>query len=61
MAKGAEPLCTQRPMANARTAVADVIVLDQFLRNNFRGKPCALAGDAMAFTIAVRAVSKGIF
>jgi uncharacterized protein (DUF924 family) len=42
-----------------RTALAAVIVLDQFSRNMFRGSPRAFAGDAKALALADAALAKG--
>src|SRR5712671_2184439 len=46
-------------LANAKTALAAVIVLDQFSRNIFRGTPSAFASDAKALAIAETAIAKG--
>ena len=40
-------------------AVAEILVLDQFARNAFRGTPRAFAGDAIALTVARMLVAKG--
>jgi uncharacterized protein (DUF924 family) len=40
----------------ARSALAQVLVLDQFTRNAFRGTPRAFAGDARALAAASRMV-----
>jgi uncharacterized protein (DUF924 family) len=40
--------------------LAEIIVLDQFSRNMFRGSPLAFANDQMALTLAQEAVSLGI-
>ena len=40
-------------------ALALVIVLDQFPRNMFRGKPEAFSSDAKALAVAERAVARG--
>ena len=45
--------------ADARTALAAIIVLDQMSRNMFRDSPRAFATDAKAQGIAVAAVAKG--
>lgn len=45
---------------DAATAVAAVLVLDQFPRNMFRGTPRAFATDALARAVADRAVSTGL-
>lgn len=42
-----------------RGRLAEIIVLDQFSRNMFRGKPGAFACDAMALTLAQEAVAGG--
>src|ERR1700694_3459540 len=47
-------------LANAMTALAAVIVLDQFSRNLFRGTPSAFASDAKALAIADTAITKGL-
>jgi uncharacterized protein (DUF924 family) len=44
--------------ADAKTALAAVIVLDQFSRNMFRGTPSAFANDAKALAIAQKAIAK---
>jgi uncharacterized protein (DUF924 family) len=46
-------------LVDAKTALAVVIVLDQFSRNIFRGTPSAFAGDAKALAIAETAIAKG--
>ena len=46
-------------LADAKTALAAVIVLDQFSRNMFRGSPGAFANDAKALAIAQKAIAKG--
>jgi uncharacterized protein (DUF924 family) len=46
-------------LTDAQTALAAVIVLDQFSRNMFRGTPRAFASDAKAFMLADASVSKG--
>lgn len=43
-----------------RTALAAVIVLDQFPRNMFRGQPAAFATDDLALGIARRALDRGL-
>ncbi len=40
--------------------LAEIIVLDQFSRNMFRGLPLAFANDQMTLTLAQEAVSLGI-
>ena len=46
-------------LADAKTALAGVIVLDQFSRNMFRGTPRAFANDAKALAIAEKAIARG--
>ena len=46
-------------LRDARSALAAVIVLDQFSRNMFRGDPRAFASDAKALAIAEAAIEKG--
>jgi uncharacterized protein (DUF924 family) len=46
-------------LADAKTTLAAVIVLDQFSRNMFRGTPSAFASDAKALAIAETAIAKG--
>lgn len=41
------------------SALALIILLDQFPRNIFRGSPRAFAGDAKALEVATRAVDEG--
>ena len=50
-----EPLLLQ-----PRTALAAVIVLDQFRRNMFRGTPAAFATDAAALALARGAIAAGL-
>ncbi len=45
--------------ATAAGSVALVIVLDQFGRNMFRGRPEAFGGDALALQIAKAAIERG--
>src|SRR4051812_17775990 len=45
--------------SRAETALALVIVLDQFPRNMFRGSACAFAADAKARAVANRALTQG--
>lgn len=45
--------------ADARTALAAVIVFDQMSRNMFRDTPRAFATDGLAFWIAQAAIAKG--
>lgn len=42
-----------------RGRLAEIIVLDQFSRNMFRGTPAAFASDALALALAQEAVAKG--
>lgn len=44
---------------DAPSVLAEVIVLDQFTRNLFRGQARAFAGDARARTLALRLVDSG--
>jgi uncharacterized protein (DUF924 family) len=46
-------------LVDPKTALAAVLVLDQFSRNMFRGTESALANDAKALSIAERAIDKG--
>ena len=46
-------------LADAKTALAAVIVLDQFSRNMFRSTPSAFANDAKALAIVQKALAKG--
>src|SRR5215813_9082836 len=46
-------------LADARTALAAVIVFDQMSRNMFRDTPRAFAADGLAFWIAQAAIAKG--
>ncbi len=43
----------------ARGRLAEIIVLDQFSRNMFRGSPLSFAQDALALALAQEAVSIG--
>lgn len=43
--------------AHARGRLAEIIVLDQFSRNMFRGSPLAFASDSLALVLAQEAVS----
>jgi uncharacterized protein (DUF924 family) len=43
--------------AEAKGRLAEIIVLDQFSRNMFRGAPLSFAGDALALALAQEAVS----
>jgi uncharacterized protein (DUF924 family) len=47
-------------LADADTALAATIVLDQFSRNMFRGTPAAFALDAKALAIAQAAIAHGL-
>ena len=47
-------------VVDAKTALAAVIVLDQFSRNMFRGTPSAFASDAKALAIAETAIAKSL-
>eukprot|EP00053_Salpingoeca_punica_P017381 m.167379 g.167379 ORF g.167379 m.167379 type:complete len:249 (+) comp17194_c1_seq2:464-1210(+) len=49
----------QQPEAEALSALALVIVLDQFTRNTFRNTPKAFAGDARALRVATALVQSG--
>ena len=46
--------------ANARGALARVLLLDQFTRNMFRDTPRAFAGDARALATAEDAIARGL-
>ena len=46
-------------LSDSKTALAAVIVLDQFSRNMFRGTPSAFESDAKALAIAEAAIAKG--
>src|SRR5437868_937605 len=50
----------QEATATARGALATVIVLDQFPRNLFRDSPRAFATDALALSIADRAIQSSL-
>jgi uncharacterized protein (DUF924 family) len=43
--------------ADAGGRLAEIIVLDQFSRNMFRGSPLAFAGDSLALALAQEAIS----
>ena len=43
--------------AEARGRMAEIIVLDQFSRNMFRGSPLAFASDALALALAQEAIA----
>ena len=45
--------------SDARGRLAEIIVLDQFSRNMFRGSPLAFASDALALVLAQEAISTG--
>jgi uncharacterized protein (DUF924 family) len=45
--------------ATPRTALAAVVVLDQFSRNMFRGSPRAFAADPLARRLAREAIARG--
>jgi uncharacterized protein (DUF924 family) len=47
-------------LGDAHAAVAAVIVLDQFPRNLFRGRPEAYAADALALEVARAALAAGL-
>lgn len=44
---------------DARGRLAEIVVLDQFSRNMFRGSPLSFAYDALALALAQEAVSAG--
>ena len=44
----------------ARGRLAEIVVLDQFSRNIYRGTPLAFAQDSMALALAQEAVSAGL-
>jgi uncharacterized protein (DUF924 family) len=46
-------------LADARTALAAVIVLDQFSRNMFRDTPRVFAADPQALAVAQAAIERG--
>jgi len=46
-------------LSDPRSALAAVIVLDQFSRNMFRGSPRAFASDAKALALAEAAIANG--
>jgi uncharacterized protein (DUF924 family) len=52
-------LANETCLADARTALAAVIALDQMPRNIFRGTPRAFATDAKALAIAKAAIERG--
>ncbi len=45
---------------DARGRLAEVIVLDQFSRNMFRGSPLCFAQDALALALAQEAIAAGV-
>ena len=47
------------PAAWAASPLAEILLLDQFTRNIFRGTPRAFAGDARALVLARRMVAGG--
>lgn len=47
-------------LTDPKTALAAVIVLDQFSRNMFRGTPSAFANDRKALTMAETIIAKGL-
>ena len=47
-------------LADTDTALAAVIVLDQFSRNMYHQHPSAFASDAKALAIAEAAIAKGL-
>jgi uncharacterized protein (DUF924 family) len=49
----------QALLADARMALAAIVVLDQMSRNMFRGSPRAFAADAKALELAVAAIAQG--
>src|SRR6478672_7550422 len=52
-------LCHEVCLTDPDTALAAIIVLDQFSRNMFRGTPRAFASDANALSITQKALAKG--
>ncbi len=52
-------LANEACLADAGTALAATIVLDQFSRNMFRGTPAAFALDPKALAIAQAAIARG--
>lgn len=46
-------------LTDAQTALAAILVLDQFSRNMFRGTPASFASDAKALAITEAALAKG--
>ncbi len=47
-------------MADAHSALARIVLLDQFTRNTLRNSPRAFAGDALALAAARDTVAKGM-
>lgn len=45
---------------NAKGCLAEVIILDQFSRNMFRGEPLSFAFDGMALVLAQEAIHRGV-
>jgi uncharacterized protein (DUF924 family) len=45
--------------SDARGRLAEIIVLDQFSRNMFRGTPLAFASDSLALALSQEAISAG--
>ncbi|MEK6554631.1 MAG: DUF924 family protein [Bdellovibrionota bacterium] len=45
--------------SDARSSLAEIIVLDQFSRNIFRGQPRSFQNDAFALSLAQTAIIKG--
>ena len=43
----------------ARGTLARILLLDQFTRNSFRDTPRAFAGDALALSLAEKAIARG--
>src|SRR5437016_13323447 len=56
---GVAALGNEDCLADADTALAATIVLDQFSRNMFRGTPAAFAMDAKALAIAQGSIARG--
>jgi len=50
----------ERYMADARTVLAAIIILDQFSRNMFRDSPEAFAEDARALALTYHAIETGL-
>src|SRR5262245_31166112 len=47
-------------LGDSATALAAIIVLDQFSRNMFRGSPGAFSSDPKALRLAEAAIDKGL-